>query len=159
MKIVRPPIAVAPVNLPSGQEYDRLWNGEYIWHSGAQTGWHINTAMPDRSGAEFARLVCHIAGQGPFCSHDPFGHRQPQPYGRKSLVDYFGEQKGGSIWIGSPSTTDRHGSCSTKPRSGSVYSRATCLSSQRIPELSLLQNEKGLEPPTGSSRGASSKDV
>ena len=63
-------------------------------------------------------------------------------HGRKSLTDYFGEQKGGNIWDRlTVHYTPKHGSWLNQAEIElSLYSRQ-CLGKRRIPDLGKLQRE------------------
>jgi hypothetical protein len=97
---------------------------------------------PNRSGAEFARMVEHIVKQCPAADTINLVMDNLNIHCHKSLTDYFGKQRGGDIW-------DRLGVHYT-PKYGSrldqadielsLYSRQ-CLGTRRIPDLATLKRE------------------
>ena len=62
-----------------------------------KTGRHFTTATPNRSGAEFARIVGHVVEQYPAASTIHLVMDNLNIHTRKSLTDYFGEPEGGNI--------------------------------------------------------------
>lgn len=96
---VRPPSPAKP-GKPAKQdnEYERQGTANVFGAVEPNTGRHFTTATPNRSGAEFARLVGHIGKQYPNATTIHLVMDNLNIHCRKSLVDHFGEQKGDSLW-------------------------------------------------------------
>jgi len=101
-------------------------------------GRHFSTATPNRSGAEFARIVGHVVDQYPAASTIHLVIDNLNIHTRKSLTDYFGEQAGGDIWDRlTVHYTPKHGSWLNQAEIElSLYARQ-CLGKRRIPDLNL----------------------
>jgi transposase len=140
---VRPPIPAKP-GQPAKQdnEYERCGTANVFGVVEPKAGRHFTTATPDRSGAEFARLVGHIAEQYPFARTIHLVMDNLNTHGRKSLIDYFGEQQGGYLWDRfTVHYTPKHGSWLNQAEIElSLYSRQ-CLGSRRIADLETLWRE------------------
>jgi transposase len=99
-------------------------------------------ATPDRSGAEFARMAGRIVEKYPFARTIHLVMDNLNTHGRKSLVDYFGEQEGGYIWSRfSVHYTPKHGSWLNQAEIELSLLSRQCLGTRRIPELSSLRRE------------------
>ena len=72
-----------------------------------KTGRHFTTATPNRSGAEL-RIGGHVVEPYPAASTIHLMMDNINIHTRKSLTDYFGEQKGGTLGTGSPCTTPQN---------------------------------------------------
>ena len=140
---VRPPIPAKPGKLAKrDNEYKRCGTANVFGVVEPKAGRHFTPATPDRSGAEFARMVGQVAGQYPMARTIHLVMDNLNTHGRKSLVDYFGEQKGGQLWDRfTIHYTPKHGSWLDQAEIElSLFSRQ-CLGNRRIPDLGMLQRE------------------
>lgn len=140
---VRAPIPAQP-GKPAKQdnEYKRCGTANVFGVVEPKAGRHFTTATPDRSGAEFARMVGHVTGQYPAAQTIHLVMDNLNTHGRKSLTDYYGEQEGGRIWDRfTVHYTPKHGSWLDQAEIElSLYSRQ-CLGTRRIPDFGQLQRE------------------
>jgi transposase len=140
---VRPPVpAKAGQPAKRDNEYQRCGTANVFGVVEPKAGRHFTTATPDRSGAEFARMVGHVADQYPFARTIHLVMDNLNTHCRKSLVDYFGEPKGGYLWDRfTIHYTPKHGSWLNQAEIElSLFSRQ-CLGTRRIPALGILQRE------------------
>jgi hypothetical protein len=140
---VRAPIPVKP-GKPAKQdnEYKRCGTANVFGVVEPKAGRHFTTATPNRSGAEFARMVGHVVRQYPAAETIHLVMDNLNIHSRKSLTDHFGEQKGGDIWDRlSVHYTPKHGSWLDQAEIElSLYSRQ-CLGTRRIADLETLKRE------------------
>lgn len=140
---VRAPIPVKP-GKPAKQdnEYRRCGTANVFGVVEPKAGRHFTTATPDRSGAEFARMVGHVVEQYPAARTIHLVMDNLNTHCRKPLIDYFGEQEGGNIWDRlTVHYTPKHGSWLDQAEIElSLFSRQ-CLGNRRIPDLSTLKRE------------------
>src|SRR3989454_8297771 len=143
---VRSPIPAKP-GKPAKQdnEYERCGTANVFGVVEPKAGRHFTTATPNRSGAEFARMVGHVVEQYPAAKTIHLVMDNLNIHCRKSLTDYFGGQKGGNIWDRlTVHYTPKHGSWLNRAEIElSLYSRQ-CLGNRRIPDLGKLQRETKL---------------
>jgi len=140
---VRPPIPAQPGKVAKrDNEYKRCGTANVFGVVEPKAGRHFTTATPDRSGAEFARMVGQVAGQYPLARTIHLVMDNLNTHSRKSLVDYFGEQEGGQLWDRfTIHYTPKHGSWLDQAEIElSLFSRQ-CLGDRRIPDLEMLQRE------------------
>ena len=140
---VRAPILAKP-GKPAKQdnEYKRCGTANVFGVVEPKAGRHFTTATPNRSGAEFARMVGHVVSQYPAAETIHLVMDNLNIHSRKSLTDHFGEQKGGDIWDRlSVHYTPKHGSWLDQAEIElSLYSRQ-CLGTRRIADLETLKRE------------------
>ena len=140
---VRAPIPAKP-GKPAKQdnEYKRCGTANVFGVVEPKAGRHFTTATPDRSGAEFARMVGHVVEQYPAARTIHLVMDNLNTHRRKPLLDYFGEQEGGNIWDRlTVHYTPKHGSWLDQAEIElSLFSRQ-CLGNRRIPDLSTLKRE------------------
>ena len=140
---VRTPIPAKP-GKPAKQdnEYKRCGTANVFGVVEPKAGRHFTTATPNRSGAEFARMVGHIVKQYPAAETIHLVMDNLNIHCRKSLTDYFGEQQGGDVWDRlSVHYTPKHGSWLDQAEIElSLYSRQ-CLGTRRIADLRTLKRE------------------
>jgi len=106
------------------------------------TGRHFTTATPDRSGAEFARLVESIVEQYPAARTIHLVMDNLNIHTRRSLVNYFGEEQGGLLWDRlTVHYTPKHGSWLNQAEIELSMVSRQCLGKRRFPELAKLQRE------------------
>lgn len=140
---VRPPVPAQPGKLAKqDNEYKRCGTANVFGVVEPKAGRHFTTATPDRSGAEFARMVGHVAEQYPAAQTIPLVLDNLNTHCRKSLTDYFGDQEGGRIWDRfTVHSTPKHGSWLDQAEIElSLFSRQ-CLGTRRIPDLGQLKRE------------------
>ena len=140
---VRAPILAKP-GKPAKQdnEYKRCGTANVFGVVEPKAGRHFTTATPNRSGAEFARMVGHVVSQYTAAETIHLVMDNLNIHCRKSLTDHFGEQKGGDIWDRlSVHYTPKHGSWLDQAEIElSLYSRQ-CLGTRRIADLETLKRE------------------
>jgi hypothetical protein len=140
---VRAPIPAKP-GKPAKQdnEYKRCGTANVFGVVEPKAGRHFTTATPDRSGAEFARMVGHVVEQYPAARTIHLVMDNLNTHRSKPLIDYFGEQEGGNIWDRlTVHYTPKHGSWLDQAEIElSLFSRQ-CLGNRRIPDLSTLKRE------------------
>ena len=134
---LRPGKPVRPDN-----EYKRCGTANVFGVVEPKAGRHFTVATPDRSAAQFARVVRHIAAQYPAAPTIHLVMDNLNIHCRKSLTDAFGEQAGGELWSRfTVHYTPKHGSWLNQAEIElSLYSRQ-CLGKRRIPDLGTLQRE------------------
>jgi hypothetical protein len=126
-------------------EYKRCGTANVFGVVEPKAGRHFTTATPNRCGTEFARLASHVADQYPAARTIHLVMDNLNIHCRKSLVDYFGEERGNQIWGRfTVHYTPKHGSWLNQAEIElSMFSRQ-CLGTRRIPTLEILRRETNL---------------
>ena len=140
---VRPPSPAKP-GKPAKQdnEYERRGTANIFGAVESKTGRHFTTATPDRSGAEFARLVEHVVEQYPSAQTIHLVMDNLNSHTRKSLVKCFGEKRGGDLWERlTVHYTPKHGSWLNQAEIELSLASRQCLGKRRFPDLGTLQRE------------------
>jgi transposase len=140
---VRPPSPARP-GKPAKQdnEYERCGTANLFGAVEPKTGRHFTTATPDRSGAEFARLLGRIVEHYPEAPTIHVVMDNLNIHTRKSLVNYFGEEQGGSLWDRlTVHYTPKHGSWLNQAEIELSLVSRQCLGTRRFPDLGTLQRE------------------
>lgn len=140
---VRAPIPVQP-GKPAKQdnEYKRCGTANVFAVVEPKAGRHFTTATPNRSAAQFARQLDHVAAQYPFARTIHLVVDNLNIHCRKSLVDLFGEQRGGYVWDRfTVHYTPKHGSWLNQAEIELSLLTRQCLGQRRIPTLLQLQEE------------------
>jgi len=140
---VRPPSPAKP-GKPAKQdnEYERRGTANIFGAVESKTGRHFTTATPDRSGAEFARLVEHVVEQYPSAQTIHLVMDNLNSHTRKSLVKCFGEKRGGDLWERlTVLYTPKHGSWLNQAEIELSLASRQCLGKRRFPDLGTLQRE------------------
>ena len=140
---VRPPIAAKPGKpAKKDNEYERRGTANIFAVVEPQAGIHFPVATPNRCAVEFASMVKHIVEQYPTAQTIHLVMDNLNIHCRKSLVDHFGEQKGGYLWDRlTVHYTPKHGSWLNQAEIElSMFSRQ-CLGTRRIPDLDTLKRE------------------
>jgi hypothetical protein len=140
---VRPAIPARPGKVAKrDNEYKRCGTANVFGVVEPQAGRHFTTATPNRCGAQFARMVGHVADQYPRARTIHLVMDNLNTHGRKSLVDYYGPEQGDRLWDRfTLHYTPKHGSWLNQAEIElSLFSRQ-CLGTQRIPDLRSLQRE------------------
>jgi len=140
---VRPARPLSPGKpLRPDNEYKRCGTANVFGVVEPKAGRHFTVATPNRSAAQFAQVVSHIAEQYPAASTIHLVMDNLNIHCRKSLTDAFGEQAGGGLWDRfTVHYTPKHGSWLNQAEIElSLYSRQ-CLGKRRMPDLGTLQRE------------------
>jgi len=140
---VRPPRPARPGKLARpDNEYKRCGTANVFGAVEPKAGRHFTTATPNRCAAQFAHMVNHIVDQYPAARTIHLIMDNLNIHCGKSLVDSFGQQKGGDLWDRlTVHYTPKHGSWLNQAEIElSLYSRQ-CLGNRRIPDLGALQRE------------------
>jgi hypothetical protein len=155
---IRPPIPVKP-GKPARQdnEYERCGTANVFGVVEPKTGRHFTTATPDRSGAEFARMVGRVVEQYPAAETIHLVMDNLNIHSRKSLTDHFGEQEGGCLWDRltvhyTPSTAV--GSIRRRSKSGCLRGSAWAHDDFRIWRFCRVRPEPGTAKQTGNGPGS-----
>jgi hypothetical protein len=140
---VRTPIPAKP-GKPAKQdnEYERCGTANVFGVVEPKGGRHLTTATPNRSGAEFARMVERVVKQYPTAETIHLVMDNLNIHCRKSLTNHFGERKGGEIWDRlSVHYTPKHGSWLDQAEIELSMCSRQCLGTRRIPDLAMLKRE------------------
>ena len=140
---VRPPIP-ASCGKPGkiDNEYRRCGTANIFAVVEPKTGVHFTTVTPDRSAAEFAGVLAHIAERYPFARTIHLVMDNLSTHTRKALVDRFGEQEGGYLWNRfTIHYTPKHGSWLNQAEIELSLVARQCLGKRRLQDLTTLQEE------------------
>jgi transposase len=140
---VRPPIPAAPGRTAKrDNEYKRCGTANVFCAVEPKAGRHFTLPTPNRSAPEFAQALETVVSSYPGTRKIHVVMDNLNIHGRKSLTDYFGEERGGSIWNRlTVHYTPKHGSWLNQAEIEiSLFSRQ-CLGQRRIPTLSILRRE------------------
>ena len=140
---VRPPRPMRPEKpLRPDNEYKRCGTANVFGVVEPKAGRHFTRATPNRSAAQFAEVVNQVVARYPAAETIHLVMDNLNIHCRKSLVDSFGERKGGSLWDRlTVHYTPKHGSWLNQAEIElSLYSRQ-CLGKRRIPDLDTLRRE------------------
>jgi transposase len=140
---VRPARPVKPGKpMRPDNEYKRCGTANAFGIVEPKAGCHFTIATSNRSAAQFAHVVKHVVDQYRTARTIHLIMDNLNIHCRKSLVDSFGEQKGGDLWNRlTVHYTPKHGSWLNQAEIElSLYSRQ-CLGKRRIPDLETLQRE------------------
>ena len=140
---VRPPRPASPGKpLRPDNEYKRCGTANVFGVVEPKAGRHFTTATPDRSAAQFAQVISHLAEQYPAAQTIHLVMDNLNIHCRKSLTDSFGDEVGGKLWGRfTVHYTPKHGSWLNQAEIElSLYSRQ-CLGKRRIPDLGTLRRE------------------
>jgi transposase len=140
---VRPPIPAKP-GKPAKQdnEYERHGTANVFAVVEPKAGRHFTEVTPNRSGAEFARVLGNLVGQYPFARTIHLVMDNLSTHTRKSLVDHFGEKEGGYVWNRfTLHYTPKHGSWLNQAEIELSLLSRQCLGSRRIPDLGVLRRQ------------------
>ena len=140
---VRAPLPPQPGQIAKrDNEYQRCGTANVFCAVEPQGGRHFTKPTPDRTGAEFAKMVGEIERSYPQAQTIHLVMDNLNIHQRKSLTDHFGDEEGGRI--GGRFTvhyTPKHGSWLNQAEIEiSVYARQ-CLGKRRIPDLAMLKQE------------------
>jgi hypothetical protein len=123
-------------------EYERCGTANVFCAVEPKAGRHFTFATPDRSGFEFAQVVCQLALQYPEAETIHLVMDNLNIHRRKSLTGAFGAEVGGEIWDRfTVHYTPTHGSWLNQAEIEiSMFSRQ-CLGTRRMPDLRILRRE------------------
>jgi hypothetical protein len=140
---VRPPSPVAPGREARyDNEYERRGTANVFCAVEPKTGEHFTFATPNRSGAEFAQVVCQLAKNYPEATTIHLVLDNLNIHRRKSLTDFYGEEAGNSLWDRfTIHYTPRHGSWLNQAEIVIGLFSRQCLGHRRIPDLETLRSE------------------
>src|SRR3954470_13910201 len=109
---VRPTTPAAPGReARRDNEYKRCGTANVFCAVEPKAGRHFTFATPDRSGVEFAQVICHLASNYPEATTIHLVLDNLNIHRRKSLTDFYGEEAGHELWDRfTVHYTPRHGS-------------------------------------------------
>jgi transposase len=123
-------------------EYKRCGTANVFCTVEPKAGRHFTFATPDRSGFEFARVVCELALQYPEAETIHLIMDNLNIHRRKSLTSAFGAECGGEIWDRfTVHYTPTHGSWLNQAEIEIGMFSRQCLGTRRIPDLRTLRRE------------------
>jgi DDE superfamily endonuclease len=107
-----------------------------------KAGRHFTVPTPNRSGAEFAQVVCRLADQHPKATTIHWIVDNLNIHCRKSLTDFYGTETGNLIWDRfTVHYTPAHGSWLNQAEIEIGLFARQCLGHRRIPSLRMLRQE------------------
>jgi transposase len=140
---VRPPIPAAPGRMAKrDNEYQRCGTANVFCAVEPKAGRHFTLPTPNRSAPEFAQALGSIVSSYPLARRIHLVMDNLNIHCRKSLTDYFGEEKGVALWKRlRVHYTPKHGSWLNQAEIEiSLFSRQ-CLGRRRLPTLAILRRE------------------
>ena len=140
---VRPSSAAKPgTEARYDSEYERCGTANVFCAVEPKTGRHFTYVTPNRTGAEFAKVISKLAQQYPEAKTIHLVLDNLNIHCRKPLIDLLGEKVGGKVWGRfTVHYTPVHGSWLNQAEIEiGLYSRQ-CLGKRRIPDLKTLRHE------------------
>ena len=140
---VRLPIPTAPGRIAKrDHEYQRGGTANVFGAVEPQAGRHFTLSTPARSALEFAQALERMVRSYPLARTIHLVMDNLNIHCRKSLTDYFGEERGGAVWNRlTVHYTPKHGSWLNQAEIEiSLFSRQ-CLGNRRIPAWGILRRE------------------
>jgi len=123
-------------------EYERRGTANVFCAVEPKAGRHFTFATPDRSGFEFAQVVCELALQYPQADTIHLVMDNLNIHRRKSLTVAFGVETGSEIWDRfTVHYTPTHGSWLNQAEIEIGMFSRQCLGTRRIPDLRTLRRE------------------
>jgi len=140
---VRPASPAAPGReARRDNEYERRGTANVFCAVEPKAGRHFTFPTPDRSGAEFAQVLFHIALEYPEAETIHLVMDNLNIHRRKPLTDFYGVEIGGEIWGRfTVHYTPTHGSWLNQAEIEIGLFSRQCLGSRRIPDLKTLSRE------------------
>jgi hypothetical protein len=140
---VRPASPAAPGReARQDNEYERRGTANVFCAVEPKAGRHLTFPTPDRSGAEFAQILFHIALEYPEAATIHLVMDNLNIHRRKSLTDFYGVEIGGEIWDRYVvHYTPTHGSWLNQAEIEIGLFARQCLGNRRIPDLKTLRRE------------------
>jgi DDE superfamily endonuclease len=140
---VRPPIPAAPGRMAKrDNEYQRCGTANVFCAVEPKAGRHFTWPTPHRSASEFAQALDRIVSSYPWARTIHRVMDNLNIHCRKSLTDYFGEEKGGALGKRlRVHYTPKQGSWLNQAEiESSLFSRQ-CLGRRRLATLAILRRE------------------
>ena len=140
---VRPPRPASPGReARRDNEYKRCGTANVFCAVEPKAGRHFTFPTPNRSGLEFAQVVCQLARQYPQAKTIHLVLDNLNIHQGKSLTALLGQEHGGAVWDRfTVHYTPTHGSWLNQAEIEiSIFSRQ-CLGRRRIPDLKTLRRE------------------
>jgi transposase len=140
---LRPPTPATPGRMAKrDNEYKRCGTANVFCAVEPKAGRHFTLPTPNRSAPEFAQALESIVSSYPGTRTIHFVMDNLNIHGRKSLTDFFGEERGAALWKRlTVHYTPKHGSWLNQAEIEiSLFSRQ-CLGKRRIPTLKILRRE------------------
>jgi hypothetical protein len=123
-------------------EYERRGTANVFCVVEPKAGRHFTFPTPDRSGFEFARVICEMAIQYPEAETIHLVMDNLNIHRRKSLMQAFGAEFGGQLWDRfTVHYTPKHGSWLNQAEIEIGLFTRQCLGTRRIPDLRMLRRE------------------
>jgi transposase len=123
-------------------EYKRCGTANVFCAVEPKAGRHFTFPTPDRSAPELARVLNRIISSYPFARTIHLVMDNLNIHCRKTLTDYFGEERGGYLWNRlTVHYTPKHGSWLNQAEIEISLLARQCLGRRRIPGLDLLNSE------------------
>jgi transposase len=123
-------------------EYRRHGTANLFCAVEPKTGWHWVRATANRTGPEFAKAVRALLGHYPAAETIHLVVDNLNTHTRKSLTNYYGEQRGGELWDRlTLHYTPKHGSWLNQAEIAISRVSRQCLGKRRIPDLATLRSE------------------
>jgi DDE superfamily endonuclease len=120
-------------------EYKRYGTANIFAVVEPKSGRHFNCATPNRSAAQFARVVQRLVADYPFARKIHLVMDNLNIHCRKSLTDHLGDQEGRAIWTRlKVHYTPKHGSWLNQAEIELSLLSRQCLGTRRIPTLDQL---------------------
>jgi len=140
---VRPPEAARPgVVAKRDSEYKRQGTANVFCAVEPRAGRHFTTPTPQRSGAEFAKVLAAIARCYPLARTVHLVVDNLNIHCRKSLTDHFGQDRGTQLWNRfTIHYTPKHGSWLNQAEIEIGLFARQCLGQRRFPNFAALKAE------------------
>ena len=140
---VRPASPARPGQIAKrDNEYRRCGTANVFAVVEPKAGRHFNRATPNRSAAQFARVIREVVAAYPFARKIHLVMDNLNIHCRKSLTDHFGQQEGDYLWGRlRVHYTPKHGSWLNQAEIELSLVSRQCLGTRRIPSLALLKSE------------------
>lgn len=140
---VREPIPATPGRVArQDSEYERRGTANVFCAVEPKAGRHFTYATPNRSAAEFAKIVRRLVDHYRQARTIHLVMDNLNTHARKALTEFYGEQPGSALWKRiTPHYTPRHGSWLNQAElEVSLFARQ-CLGQRRIADLRTLTRE------------------
>ena len=140
---IRPASAAAPGReARQDSEYERRGTANVFCAVEPKAGRHFTFATPDRSGYEFALVLCQLATEYPQAGTIHLVMDNLNIHRSKSLTDVFGIETGTEIWDRfTVHYTPKHGSWLNQAEIEIGLFARQCLGRRRLPYLATLKAE------------------
>jgi hypothetical protein len=140
---VRPPSAAAPGReARRDSEYERCGTANVFCAVEPKAGRHFTFVTPDRSGREFAQVICKLAAEYAEANTVHLVLDNLNIHCRKSLTNLLGAKTGGEVWDRfTLHYTPTHGSWLNQAEIEIGLLSRQCLGKRRFPGLKTLAKE------------------